>query len=59
MKSDPGVSAGLLAGRAGSWSLATRPRDSRTHFRSLIGGEPVPDPGGYGVQGVPKVALAC
>ena len=32
---DPGVSARLLAGRAGSWSLPAGPRGSRPHFRSL------------------------
>ena len=31
------VSAGLLAGRAGSLSLAARPRDPRAHFRSVGG----------------------
>ena len=35
MKPDPGVSAGLLAGRAGSWSLAAGPRDPRVCFRSF------------------------
>ena len=59
VKPDPRVSAKLLAGRAGSWSLAAGPRDPRDCVRSLAGGGPVPDTTGYGVQGVPKLALAC
>ena len=34
----PGVSAQLLAGRAGSWSLAAWPRDPRAGVRSPWGG---------------------
>ena len=60
MKPGPGVSAGLLAGRAGSWSLAARPRDPRAGVRSLVGGEGVvPDTAGSRVQSVLKLALAC
>ena len=44
VKPDPGVSAGLLAGRAGSWSLFAWPRDPRTRFRSLVRG------GGFLIQ---------
>ena len=36
VKPDPGVSAGLLAGRAGSWNLAAGPRDPGARFRSLV-----------------------
>ena len=36
VKSDPGVSARLLAGRAGSWNLAAGLRDSRARFKSLV-----------------------
>ena len=35
MKPGPGVSAGLLAGRAALWSLGTAPRDARGGVRSL------------------------
>ena len=55
-----GVSAGLLAGRAKSWSLFTWPRNLRTCFRSLVeAGTPVPDTPWCGVQRVPKLVLAC
>ena len=37
VKPDPGVSACLLSGRPGSWSLAAGPRDPRAHLRSLSG----------------------
>ena len=37
VKPDPGVTACLLSGRRGSWSLAAGPRDPRAHFRSLSG----------------------
>ena len=37
VKLDPGVSATLVAGRAGFWSLSGGPRDPRTCFRSLMG----------------------
>ena len=58
-----GASAGLLAGRAGSWSLAAGSRDLRACFRLVRGVE-----GGDGYQfladgdrilGIPKFALAC
>ena len=37
VKPGPGVSTRLLAGKAGSWSLAAGPRDPRAHFRLLCG----------------------
>ena len=37
VKPGPGISARLLAGRAGSWSLATGPRGPRAGVRSLLG----------------------
>ena len=37
IKPDPGVSARLLAGKAGSWGLAAGSRDPKAHFRSLWG----------------------
>ena len=37
VKPGPGVGASLLAERAGSWSLATGPRDPRAGVRSLLG----------------------
>ena len=37
VKPDPGVSTGLLTGRAGSWSLAAGSRDPRAGVRSLPG----------------------
>ena len=37
VKPGSGVSAGLLAHRAGSWSLATGPRDPTACVRSLVG----------------------
>ena len=57
VKSNSGVSAILLAGRADSYSLAAGPRDPTAHFRSLVrvGADTV----GYGVYSVPKVVLAC
>lgn len=36
--SDPGVSARLLEGRVGFWSLTAGPRTPRAHFRSYSGG---------------------
>ena len=65
MKPDPGVTAGLLAGRAGSQSLAVGPRDPRAYFRLLRGqGEGERQfwtqlGVGYGAQGIPKVAFSC
>lgn len=51
VKPGPGVSTRLLAGRAGSWSLAAGHRDLRAHFRPIIGdGEVVPDTVVYGVN---------
>ena len=51
VRPDPGVSAGPLADRAGSWSLAAGPRDPRAHFRSCGGWwGGVPDTVGYGVR---------
>ena len=47
VKLDPGVSAGLLSGRAGSWSLAAGPSNPRVHFRLLSEEGAVPDTGGY------------
>ena len=38
VKPGPGVSPGLLAGRAGSWSLAAGHKDPRVPFRLLMGG---------------------
>lgn len=37
VKPDPGVSAKLLAGRAGAWSLASGPRVPRARLKSLEG----------------------
>ena len=37
VKPGPGVGARLLAGRAGSWSLAAGPGDPRAGVRSLLG----------------------
>ena len=36
VKPDPGVSAGLLAGRVVSWSLAAWTVDPRARFRLLV-----------------------
>ena len=60
VKPDPGVSASLMTGRAGSWSLASGPQDHRACFRSLWGwgwgwgwgGGAAPATVGYGAQGV-------
>ena len=38
MKPDPGVNSGLLAGRAGSWSLTAGPRDPRACFSYFVTG---------------------
>ena len=38
VKPGPGVSARLLAGRAGSWSLAAGPRDLRAGVGSPVAG---------------------
>ena len=57
MKPGPGVSAGLLEGRAGSWSLVAGPRAPAAGV-GLLGGwgeQPVPDPVAYEVQAVPKL----
>ena len=58
MKVDPRDFARLLAGRAGTWSLAAGPTDLRAHFRLLVEGE-VLHTVGFGFWGVPKVLLAC
>lgn len=51
VKPGPGVSARLLAGRAGSWSLAAGHRDLKAHFRLYVGdGEVAPDTVVYGVN---------
>ena len=57
VKTDPAVSVPLQARRAGSWSLATGPRDPRAHFRSLGGRGGIPGIVGYGVRCVQKVEL--
>ena len=61
VEADPGISARLRAGSAGSHSLAAGPRDSRECFSSLrVGWEgTIPDITGYGVHGILKVPLAC
>lgn len=50
-------------GRAGSWSLASGPRDPIAGVRLLEwdagGGREVPDTFGYGVQDVLEIVLAC
>ena len=60
MKPSPGVSAGLLAGRARSWSLDARPMvPELLSDRWGEGGGAVPDTVGYGVWDVPELMLAC
>ena len=61
MKPGLGVSAGLLAGRAGSLNLVSGPGDPRTYFRLLVGGHPFLTQldSRYGVQDILKVLLAC
>ena len=51
-----GVSSRLLAGRAGSWSLAVRLRDPRAGVSSLAEGL-VPDVVEYWVWGIPKLVF--
>ena len=57
VKTEPGVSASLLAGRVDSWSLVIRPMSPRAFFRLLGCG--VPDTAGCEVWNVLKVVLAC
>ena len=55
------VSAGLLAGKASSCSVASGPRDPRTYFRVLVGGHLFLTQldSRSGVQDILKVLLAC
>ena len=56
---NPVTSAGLLAGRMGSWSLDAEHRNPRAGFGSLVGYRDIPDAVRYRVQGILKLGLAC
>lgn len=57
VKPTPGVSARLLAGRAGFLESGYRAQGFQSSFQIIYWQELVSDTVGYGVQGGPKVAL--